>query len=95
MNSWAIKGMLGTTFEDFDMAAAIVTAGTTIEAQALEVATALNELEKAQSTDLEPLSNVNVDLDAENGIATITISMPVTVASTATGFSVSATPYLA
>lgn len=77
------------------MAAAIVTAGTTVEAQALEVATALNELERLQSTDLEPLNNVSVDLDAENGIATITISLPVTIAATATGFSVAATPYLA
>ena len=77
------------------MAAAIVTAGTTIEAQALEIATALNVLEQAQSTDLAPLNNVNVDLDAENGIATITIAMPVTIAATASGFSVAATPYLA
>ena len=76
------------------MAAAIVTAGTTLEAQALEVATALNELERDQSTDLEPLNNVAVDLDAENSIATITISLPVTITATASGFAVAATPYL-
>lgn len=76
------------------MAAAIVTAGTTLEAQALEVATALNELERDQSTDLEPLNNVAVELDAENGIATITISLPVTITGTASGFAVAATPYL-
>ena len=77
------------------MAAPIVTAGTSAEAQALEIATALNSLEQAQSTEATPLNNVNVDLDVENGIATITISMPVTIAATATGFSVAAAPYLA
>ncbi len=77
------------------MAAAIATAGTSLEAQALEIATALNESEKEQTTDLEPLNNVTIDTDLEGGLINITISLPVTIATTATGFSVSADPYLA
>jgi len=76
------------------MAAAIVTAGTSLEAQALEIATALNTLERDQSTETETLNNVQVDLDAENGIVAISITMPVTVSATAAGFAVAATPYL-
>ncbi|MGB3309960.1 MAG: hypothetical protein WA939_17540 [Nodosilinea sp.] len=77
------------------MAAAIVTAGTSLEAQALEISTALGELEKTQSTDLEPLNNVTIDTDLETGLVNITMSLPVTVAPTASGFSVAVDPYLA
>lgn len=77
------------------MAAPIATAGTSAEAQALEIATALNELERAQSTDAESLNNVQVDLDAENGTVNINITLPVTVSATASGFAVAAAPYLA
>ncbi len=76
------------------MAAAIVTAGTSLEAQALEVATALGELEKDQSTDVAPLNNVTIDTDLENNLVNITISLPVAIATTASGFSVAADPYL-
>ncbi|MFQ4134804.1 hypothetical protein PGN35_000630 [Nodosilinea sp. PGN35] len=77
------------------MAAAIDTNATTLEAQVLEVATALGELEKAQSTDNVPLNNVTIDTDLENNLVTITISLPVAIATTASGFSVAADPYLA
>ncbi|QQE65728.1 hypothetical protein GFS31_24160 [Leptolyngbya sp. BL0902] len=76
------------------MAAAINSTATSAEAQAIEVASALNALERAQSTDLEPLNNVQVDLDAENGLLSITMTLPVTVTATATGFAVAAVPYL-
>ena len=76
------------------MAAPIASTATSIEAQTLEIATALNELEKAQSTDLAPLQNVSIDLDAENGLVNITMSLPATVTATATGFAVAAAPYL-
>lgn len=76
------------------MAAPLDTAGTSLEAQLLEVATAVNVKEKAQSTEEEPLANVTIDTDLEAGVVTITASVPVTVATTATGFSVAATPYL-
>lgn len=76
------------------MAAPIVTAGTSAEAQLIEIATAVNNMEKAQSTDLEPLANVTIDTDIEAGAVTITATIPVTVAATSTGFSVAAAPYL-
>jgi hypothetical protein len=76
------------------MAAAVTTAATMLEAQTLEIATALGELEKAQSTDLAPLSNVTIDTDLENNLVNITISLPVAITTTATGFSVAATAYL-
>lgn len=76
------------------MAAAVTTAATTLEAQALEVATALGELEKDQSTDLAPLNNVTIDTDLENNLVNITISLPVAITTTATGFSVAASVYL-
>lgn len=77
------------------MAAPLDTVGTSLEAQLLEVATAANVKEKAQSTEETPLANITIDTDLENGSVTITASLPVTVAATATGFSVAATPYLA
>ncbi|PZO33977.1 MAG: hypothetical protein DCF17_21245 [Shackletoniella antarctica] len=76
------------------MAAAVTTAATTLEAQALEVATALGELEKDQSTDLAPLNNVTIDTDLENNLVNITISLPVAITTTAAGFSVAAEVYL-
>lgn len=77
------------------MAAAIVPAGTSLEAQLIEVATAVNVKEKEQSTPEVPLANVTIDTDLEGGLVTITATMPITVATTATGFAVAADPYLA
>jgi hypothetical protein len=82
------------TVRRLNMAAAVTTAATTLEAQALEVATALGELEKDQSTDLAPLNNVTIDTDLENNLVNITISLPVAITTTATGFSVAAEVYL-
>jgi hypothetical protein len=76
------------------MAAAITTSATIIEAQALEIVTALGELEKAQTTDLAPLNNVTIDTDLENDLVNITLSLPVAITTTASGFSVAATAYL-
>ena len=76
------------------MTAPIVTAGTSLEAQAIEVLTALSNTEKVQSTETEPLNNVSIDTDLEGNLVNITASIPVTVAPTATGFSVAAAPYL-
>jgi hypothetical protein len=76
------------------MAAAVTTSATIIEAQALEIVTALGELEKAQTTDLAPLNNVTIDTDLENDLVNITLSLPVAITTTASGFSVAATAYL-
>ena len=76
------------------MAAAITTSATIIEAQALEIVTALGELEKAQTTDLAPLNNVTIDTDLENDLVNITLSLPVAITTTSSGFSVAATAYL-
>jgi hypothetical protein len=76
------------------MAAAVTTSATLLEAQALEIVTALGELEKAQTTDLAPLNNVTIDTDLENDLVNITLSLPVAITTTASGFSVAATAYL-
>jgi hypothetical protein len=76
------------------MAAAVTTSATILEAQALEIVTALGELEKAQTTDLAPLNNVTIDTDLENDLVNITLSLPVAITTTASGFSVAATAYL-
>jgi hypothetical protein len=73
------------------MAAAITTSATTIEAQALEVATAMQLLEAAEDP---VLNQVTVQPNTEAGTVSIAITLPVALAQTAGVVSYTAQEYL-
>ena len=76
------------------MAAAVTTSATSIEGQALEIARELQNLEAAQSTADIPLNNVQIDTDIENGLVSITMSLPVALSGTGGAVTLSASEYL-
>jgi hypothetical protein len=73
------------------MAAAITTSATTIEAQALEVAAAMQLLEAAEDP---VLNRVTVQPNTEAGTVSITITLPVALGQTAGVVSYTAQEYL-
>lgn len=75
------------------MAAAITTQATTLEAQFVEVAVALQNAEAALNT-TPPTNRITIAPGIEAGTTTITATLPTTLSSSATGQLVlTATPY--
>lgn len=75
------------------MAAAITTTATTLEAQLLEVAGALQEGELALPEENRP-DNVQIAPDPESGTVTISATLNVDFSATAGALTFTAVPYL-
>lgn len=77
------------------MAAAITTSATTIEGQAMEIAAALQNLERDTAKNPDGLNNVTFSIDTDANSASISIAVPVTTAiGTAGKIEFVADPYL-
>jgi hypothetical protein len=81
-----IKVFGGTT-----VAALPTISATTLEGAILELVIKLQELEKAATP---PIDRANFTVDADTGEATISVDMPVTFSTGASGITVAANPYV-
>lgn len=76
------------------MAAPITTTATTLEAQLVEVASAMVEAELAIAVETRP-DNISITPDIENGLITITANLPAAFSAGAAGqIELNATAYL-
>ncbi len=73
------------------MAAAITTTATTLEGQALEI---VREMQEAEAL-LVDVNNVQIDLDVEAGIVSLSVQLPVTLGGTGGALQIAAGTYLA
>jgi hypothetical protein len=79
------------------MSAPITTTATTLEAQLMEVAQALEARERAYNalaTTTVPVNSVSLSLDPENAAISVSVNMVATVSGTAGAISMIPTAYL-
>lgn len=79
------------------MADPVVLTGTSLEAQALQVAQLLQSLEQAvvPVEGAESPNNVTISYEADGANIAVSFTLPVTLSSSSTGIILTAVPYLA